>query len=137
MSVVVPRRAINVVAAAANPKQAIIESVGDLKKVHICADMVLIGIYFRPEKTAGGIYRPDANVEEDMWQGKVGLLLASGPDAFKDTHDYTFSEPIPKVGDWVVYKVGDAWSLNINKYPCRLVRDVNIRITLDDPEIVF
>lgn len=136
MSVVTPRRAIGMVASAADPKQAIVKEVGDLSGIKIFRDDVLIGTYIRPEKTSGGIIRPDVNVEEDVWQGKVGLILKFGEDAFVDTADYKFSTA-PNYLDWAVYFIGDAKALTINGYPCRLVRDVNIRMVVDDPQIAF
>lgn len=136
MSVVTPRRAIGIISTAKDPKQAIIKEAGDLSGVGICGDYVLIGTYIRPEKTSGGIIRPDANVEEDVWQGKVGLILKFGMDAFANTDDYKFSF-IPQVHDWAVYFIGDAKALTINGYPCRLIRDVNIRMVVDDPQLVF
>lgn len=138
MAVVVPHRAIEKVASASDPRQAILDAVGDLSGVKIAGDSVLIGTYIRPQKTAGGIIRPDINVQEDVWQGKVGLVLKWGNTAYQDTPEYVFHDA-DKVspGEWGIYKVGDAWSLNINGYPCRLVRDVNIRMQIDDPQIVF
>jgi co-chaperonin GroES (HSP10) len=137
MSVVVPHRAIERVSLASDPKKAIFDIVGDLSGVHLMADTILIGTYIRPQKTAGGIIRPDMNVAEDVWQGKAGLVLKLGPAAFQDTTEYSFGGDTAEVGDWVVYKVGDAWSLNIKGYPCRLLRDVSIRLKVDDPSIVF
>lgn len=136
MSVVVPHKAIEKISAAADPKEAILELVGDISGVHVMGDMVLLGTFIRPEKTAGGIIRPTVNVQEDIWQGKVGIVLKRGPDAFVDTPDYRFSETVES-GEWCIYKVGDAWSLNINNYPCRLVRDINIRLKVDNPLIVL
>lgn len=140
MSVVVPHRAIEAVSNSSDPKKAIQDTVGDLSGVYLMADTVLIGTYIRPQKTAGGIIRPTENVQEDVWQGKAGLILKFGPDAFKDTPDYTFNFDDGgslAVGDWCVYKVGDAWALNINGYPCRLVRDVSIKLKIANPGIVF
>lgn len=136
MAVIVPRRSIGVVASAVDPKQAIIEQVGDLSGEDILKDKVLVGTYIRPEKTSGGIIRPDVNVEEDVWQGKVGLILKFGPDAFKDTDDYKFST-IPALYDWVVYFVGEAKALTLGGYPCRLVRDVGIEMIVKDPNRAF
>lgn len=136
MSVVIPRRSIGVVAASTDPKEAIVKQVGDLSGVRVLKDDVLIGTYIRPEKTSGGIIRPDVNVEEDVWQGKVGLILKFGLDAFIDTDDYKFTT-VPEAGDWVVYFIGDAKALTVNGYPCRLIRDVSIRMIIDDPQIAF
>lgn len=137
MSVVVPHRVIDSIAEAVDPKQAILDAVGDLSGVHLLGDDVLIGIYIRPKKTAGGIIRPDMNVQEDMWQGKVGLVLKLGPNAFVDAEDGHLYEDRAKVGDWVMFFVGDARSVSIRGCPCRLIRDVNIRSTVDDPSIIF
>lgn len=135
-----PHRAIGAVSQSTDPKKTINETVGDLSGIHLMADMVLLGTYIRPEKTAGGIIRPNSNVEEDVFQGKVGLVLKLGPDAFEDTPDYTFNfgpGGKPKVGDWVVFKVGDAWSLGLKGYPCRYIRDVAIKLKVDDPTVIF
>jgi len=140
MGVVVPHKAIKAVSLSKDPKKAILEFVGDLSGVHLMADMVLLGTNIRKERTDGGVYLPDQNVQEDVWQGKVGLILKLGPDAFEDTPDYTFNfgdGGKPKVGDWVVFKVGDAWSLNVKDYPCRYIRDVGIKMKVDDPGVIF
>lgn len=136
MSVVVPHKAIGKISTSDDPRQAIFDTVGSLAGVEVLGDRVLIGTFIRAEKTKGGIIRPDVNIQEDVWQGKAGLVLKLGPDAFKDTPDYHFSRSI-EIGEWCVYQVGDAWSLNINGCPCRLVRDVNIRMVVADPNIVF
>lgn len=140
MPLIIPYVAAQKIATAKDPKQAIRDLVGDLSTIHLTKDDVLIGTYFRPEKTAGGIIRPGGDVSEDAWQGKVGLLLKIGPTAFVDAPDFTFvwDETGPfKVGDWVVYKGGDTWQLSIREFPCRVVRDVNVRMKTDDPNIIF
>lgn len=137
MSVAMPHKAIKFVAqASGDPKRDILKTVGDLSGVDVMGEMVLIGIYIRPEKTAGGIIRPDSNVEEDVYQGKAGLVLKWGPNAFRDETGEFYEQNAP-LGSWCVFKVGDAWSLNINGYPCRLVRDTSIKMTVKDPNIVF
>ena len=138
MGVVVPHKAIDIVANAVNPKKAILDIVGDLSGVHVPRNLVLLGTYFRPQKTAGGIIRPDSNVEEDMWQGKCGLVLKLGTEAFKDSDDYTFApEDKYQVGDWVTYFVNEARSIQIKGYPCRTVRDSGLELKVIDPNIIF
>jgi len=140
MSVVVPHRTIETLSQATTPEQfkkAILSAVGDLSGVSVMYNMVLLGIYIRPEKTAGGIIRPTDNVKEDIWQGKAGLVLKLGPNAFQDDGEAQFYGQKVDVGEWGVFKVGDAWSLEINKVPCRLVRDNNIKLKVADPSIVF
>src|SRR5437879_9689327 len=138
MSVVVPHRAIKVVSETkGDPSRVIMEMVGDLKDIEVIGDMVLVATYIRPEKTSGGIIRPDANKQEDVWQGKVGLVLKWGPDAFIDPATGSVYEQKVNVGEWCVYKIGDAWSFNYRDYPCRLVRDVNIRMKITDPSVIL
>jgi len=137
MSLVLPHKYIQAVAASGDPKKVILETVGSLDDIEIFGDMVLLAIYIRPEKTKGGIYRPDSNKDEDIWQGKVGLVLKWGPDAFVDPESGNLYDQVAQEGDWCVFKVGDAWNLQIKDIPCRLVRDTNIRMKIKDPEAVL
>lgn len=137
MSVVIPRQAIDFVSNSANPKLEMIKKVGDLSKVHVMFNMVLVAQYVRPVMTKGGIIRPTENLEEDVWQGKVGLVLKLGPNAFQDDGDMSFYGQTAEIGEWVVYKTGDAWQLTVGEWPCRLVRDSSIKLKLDDPAIVL
>lgn len=137
MSVATPHKAIATLSRSKNPKMDILEMVGDLAGVEVMFNMVLIGTFIRSERTAGGIIRPDQNVTEDVWQGKAGLVLKLGPNAFVDDDNDVFYGQKVVPGEWVVYKVGDAWSLNINGFPCRLVRDSSIKLKVNDPNIVF
>lgn len=140
MSLALPHRTIENLAQTTSPeefKNAILGAIGDLSGVDVMYNMVLLGIYIRPEKTAGGIYRPASNVDEDIWQGKAGMVLKLGPNAFVDDGEYQFHGQKVNVGEWCVFKVGDAWSLEINKVPCRLVRDSGIKLKVKDPSIVL
>jgi co-chaperonin GroES (HSP10) len=128
-----PHRSIGLVSTAEDPAKAICEIVGNLDDFEIIGDRVLIGIYMRPEKTKGGIIRPDANKEEDVYQGKVGLVLKWGPDAFKNPETGDMYEQVANVGEWVVFKVGDGWQLEVNKMPCRMIKDANIIAKIKDP----
>lgn len=128
---------ITAMSLASNPKLAVTNAVGDLSKVEVFFDLVLLGTYIRPEKTAGGIIRPDSNIQEDEFQGKVGLVLKKGPNAFVDDQDITYGGQNIDVGDWVVFFVGDAKSITINGAPCRLLRASQIRMKVPDPSVVF
>jgi hypothetical protein len=138
MGVVVPHKAIDIVANAKDPKKAILEALGDLSGLRLQANQVCVATYFRPAKTAGGIIRPDINLEEDMWQGKVGLIVKLGPEAFKDSEDYKFAEASRrKVGDWAVYHVNEARNVGVKGYPCRFMADSAIKAEVDDPNMIF
>ena len=137
MSVVTPYKAIEQISQATDQRQAIVDAVGDLSDIEIIGDLVLLGIYISKEKTKGGIILPTATKAEDVWQGKVGLVLKWGPDAFVDSDTGSPFEQNIGVGEWGVFKVGDAWSLNIRGVPCKLVRDTSLRMKVKDPSIIF
>ena len=137
MSIVLPRQSIDKVSQSADPKSAMVKAVGDLSGIEVMYNMVLVATYVRPSLTRGGIIRPDSNVEEDVWQGKVGLVLKLGPNAFESDDEFDFKGQKADVGDWCVFKVGDAWQLTVGQWPCRLVRDSSIRLKLNDPTIVL
>lgn len=137
MSVLIPSRSIEIVSKAQDPKAEILKLVGDLSGIDIMYNMVLLAVYVRPQVTKGGIIRPTQNQEEDVWQGKAGLVLKLGKDAFEDDNDTSFNGQRADIGEWVVFKVGDAWQVQIREWPCRLVRDSSIKMKVNDPSIII
>lgn len=122
---------------AADPKQAIFDAVGDLDSFTIFHNQILVVTYVRPETTAGGIIRPNQNVDEDEYQGKVGLVVKVGPTAFLDTVEEDFQGQSVSVGDWVVYRTGDGWQLTIRDTACRILTDRTIRLKIKQPGDIF
>lgn len=137
MALAFSRTTVEKFSQANDPKKAILDHVGDLSGVEVLSNAILIAIYVRPEKTAGGIYRPGSNIQEDLWQGKAGLILKLGNEAFKDTDQNKFNGYTLKVGDWVAFRINDSWMLHVKNTPCRLVQDINIKLKLTDPSVVF
>lgn len=139
MSVVTPHRAIKAVEDSKGDVRHIIHKmVGDLSGIEIIGDMVLVATYIRRvAKTAGGIWLPDSSKQEDVWQGKAGLVLKWGPDAFRDPDSGEVYEQNVAPGEWCVFKVGDGWQVGLRDYPCRLVRDVSIKMKISDPDIIL
>lgn len=135
--IVLPRRSLGAVAASGDFKEEVLKQVGDLGDVDIMFNMVLVACYVRPEKTSGGIYLTQTSQEEDVYQGKVGLVLKLGPNAFESDDEFDFKGQGAQIGEWVVYKVGDAWQLQVGQWPCRLVRDSAIRMKVKDPQKVI
>lgn len=134
---VVSAQKIQEISQSDDPARAILKAVGDLSKEEVLGDLVLVGVYIRPEKTKGGIYRPQENIREDEFQGKVGMVLKAGPLAFADWEPDDFKGQWAKSGTWVVYAVKDGWSVTINETPCRLVPYERLRMKLSRPEVVF
>lgn len=128
---------IEKISRASDPKRAIFDSVGDLSGIDILFNHILIGIYFRPERTAGGIIRPVDNIREDQFQGKCGLVLKKGPLAFRDDEVNKFMGQNVEIGDWIVFRISDGWSVTVNETPCRMLEDANIRMKINNPLVVF
>lgn len=121
-------------------KEEIINAVGEnLKEIPLTGAQVLIGIYKRPQKTKGGLILPDQTRDEDIWQGKVGLILKMGAMPMDDNDKQFFGEGnLPKEGDWIVFRPSDGWPISVGKQPCRVLDDRRrIKMKIADPSIVW
>jgi len=56
---------------ATDPKQKLLDDIGDISAFEIFNNQILIAIYVRPQKTKSGILLPDQMRDEDKIQGKV------------------------------------------------------------------
>lgn len=120
-----------------DPADTIRKSVGDIDKMTLTGVQVLIGTYVRPKQTKGGILLTDNQRDEDMYQGKVGLVLKVAPGAFEDGPDAKFYGYKAKVGDWVFYRGADSWSLTVNGQHCRILEDVHVRGGVPGPDMIL
>lgn len=136
MAVVVPKLTIKL-AESTDYKKDLLGKIGDLSGIEVFHNMILVGAYIRPNITKGGIYLAEKTVEEDLWQGKVGLVLKKGPNAFVDDEVTNFHGQNVEPGDWVMYSVHDAFQFDIRGVPVRLVSDRRIKMRLADPESIL
>lgn len=123
-----------------DPKKVILDKVkGVVDDITVMGAQLLIGVYVRPERSAGGIILAQQTRNEDKWQGKVGLVLKKGPLAFVDDGSHNFGDVVPAVGDWVMINVGDtfAFELGGDEQRARVVEDVNVKAILNKPDIVL
>lgn len=119
-----------------DPKQTILNKVGSLDGFHLMGNQVLVGVYVRDK--IGNIIVSDTTKLEDEFQGKVGLILKTGPKAFDREYQEKYGDRVvPKVGDWVTFKVYDSWQQKINKEPCRQMEDTKIRAVVSQPDMVY
>lgn len=124
-------------AHARDPREDIHDKLGKrIANIKVMGARVLVGTYVRPEKTAGGIILTDKSRDEDKYQGKVGLVLKMGPLAFTEDDTHKFPDK-PKVGDWVLFRVGDTWPLLIGDQDCRFVDDVAVQSIVPGPDMVY
>lgn len=136
------RMKINVSNLAERPanvsfKDAVLEILGDLDGYMVHSDNVLVASYISPAKTAGGIILTDKSMEEDRWQGIIGLVLKMGPQAFKYDGPYKFEGVAPKVGDYVMFHTSDAREVGIKGQSCKIVRSELIRMTVPNPDELY
>lgn len=117
-------------AQAADAKKALIDNVGDISKVRITGQNLFVATYIRPEKTRGGIIRPESNVREDEFQGNVGLVLKVG-EAFnkEDAEDL--------LHQWVMFGYNDGLRYRYNDVPCRTIHVDRVRQIVPDPSKVL
>jgi len=121
-----------------DPRQDILDKVSAyVEEIEVFGAQILVGQFIRPNKTAGGIYLADKTVDEDKYQGKVGLVLKMGPLAFKEDETHDFGGLKVKVGDWVLYRIGDTFPLLIGDHDCRFVEDVAIKAVIARPDSVM
>ena len=119
-----------------DPRQKLLNELGDLSGVEVWHNQVLCAIYVAPEKTAGGIIRPASNIEEDIHQGKTGLIVRTGPQAFSSDKKWLWPDDVG-VGDWVFYRVSDGWACTVNRVKCRMLEDVDVKGRADGPDRVW
>ncbi len=123
-----------------DPKEEIISKLGDiLDGFEILNNEVLLVIYRRPKTTRGGIVLTDRVLDEDKYQGKVGLIVKVGPSC-----DFPTVPPNTPIGlhDWVMIKASDSFALDLlgpdnKEIPCRLVMDKFVRVKITNPGLVW
>ena len=121
-----------------DPKDKILEEVGDHYGFQLMSNQVLVAIYMRPERTKGGVILTDGYRGEDKFQSKVGLLLDNGPSAFVEDGDASwFGKTQFKKGDWLVFRPSDGWSISVNGVPCRILSDTQVKGVVDNPDRVW
>lgn len=110
----------------------------DLDKVEPFNQQVLVAFYIRPAtRTAGGLEIAEEAVDEDRYQGKVGMVLKKGPRAFVDDGPVKFYGQNVEPGDWVVYRSSDGLKGMIGPREVRFIPDVYIKARIDHPDAVF
>jgi co-chaperonin GroES (HSP10) len=120
-----------------DPRADILGKIGDVSGVEITHNNVLLAIYQRPEKTKGGILLTQQNRGEDLYQGKVGLIVGFGPQAFRDPDGRWEWPKDIGLGDWVFIRASDGWNTAVNQVDCRMVADTAIRGRIEHPDQVW
>lgn len=100
---------------------------------------VVTATYFLPHKIGGGsgLYLPDIVHDEALYQGKVGLVIAKGPLAFKDDEHVKFMGQNVEIGDWVVYDIMEGRQFTMDRVHCRRLKDTQIVMRVPDPRLIY
>ena len=122
---------------AIDPKKAILDEIGDLSTFELFNNKILLATYKRPEKTKSGIILTDSNRSEDTFQSKVGLLIKIGPSAFEENAEGWFAGEKFDLGDWIVHRPSDGWSINVHGVDCRILTDTQVQGRAVDPDEVW
>ena len=122
---------------AENPADTIREEMGDISDIEVFHNQVLVAIYIRPEKTKSGLYLSAQTRDEDKYQGKVGLIIKKGADAFVDDSGKWFKGVKLDVGDWIYFRPSDGWQITVHGQLCRILDDTDIRGRIPGPDAVW
>ena len=88
------------------------------------------------EKTKGGILITDDVVERAQVASTCGLVLALGPDCYKDKERYP-DGPWCKKGSWVIFARYAGSRIKIDGGEVRLLNDDEVLATVENPEDIF
>lgn len=108
-----------------------------LDGIQIFHNQILIGVYIRSNVTPGGVHLADQTIDEDKWQGKVGLVLKKGPLAFVSDARNDFGGQDVAAGEWVMYRVSEAPAISVNGVHCRLLEDIHVRGVISTPSFIW
>jgi co-chaperonin GroES (HSP10) len=120
-----------------DPAETIRKEMGNISDIEIFHNQVLVAIYIRPEKTKSGLYLSAQTREEDKYQGKVGLIIKKGADAFVDDSGKWFKGVNLDVGDWIYFRPSDGWQITVHGQLCRILDDTDVRGRIPQPDTVW
>lgn len=116
----------------------------DLSNFEIFPTQILVAHHIRKTVgSSGRLIAADKTQKEDRFQGKAGLVLMMGSNAFKDSSDARFFGFSVSIGDWVLYRASDGWDFDYvlpfstDHVPCRLLLDTDIKARIPRPEVVY
>lgn len=144
---------LKAVSEAEDQKQEILDWIGDASDDVILNDHILVATYARRQfvltKDGKKIWLSDEELIENRYQGKVGLLLKCGPDAFKYNGSFAnitkYQEEsveeyasrcslyTPKPGDWVLYRSSDGYEAALRRAVVKIIPSECVKMIVKDP----
>ena len=113
--------------------------VGDLSGWTVLHEDVLVVTWVSRRTTAGGILLPETSVDEDRWQGILGLVVKLGENAFKlGPYGLPYQGPVPKIGDYITAApVAFYPEVSINNISCKYINDKAIKAIVKNHEVAY
>jgi co-chaperonin GroES (HSP10) len=125
---------------AADPKGFLLDRCAWAKQVTVFHNWVITATYFLPHKIGSGkvtLILPDSVHDEALYQGKVGVVIAKGPLAFRDDDHIKFYDQTVEIGDWVVFDIMEGRQFTMDRIHCRRLKDTQIVMRIPDPRLVY
>lgn len=120
-----------------NPEQFLDTERKEMDKLPKPTGWRLLVLPFRAkQKTKGGVLLTDKAVEDSQLTTTVAMVLATGPDAYKDKDKFP-SGSWCKQGDWVVFGRYAGSRLRIEGGEVRILNDDEILGTIENPEDIL
>ena len=88
------------------------------------------------EKTKGGLVLAETTLEKQQVASQVGLVMAMGPDCYKDKERYP-DGPWCKEKDWIMFARYAGSRIKIEGGEMRLLNDDEVLATIDSPEDIL
>lgn len=140
-------RAIQI-AHAEDPATKLQREIGDISWFKLFGPKLLVATYDPAAgntdvRTKGGIILAQggeaSTLAEYRWQGKIGLVMAVGPLAFRDSGDgrFIFDGMKAEVGDWICYRASDGLQMMIDAHHFRVLDDVHVIGVIPQPDRVY
>jgi co-chaperonin GroES (HSP10) len=125
-----------------DPREKIFKQIGmtkpgEISGLRIHGSRVLVGVYIRPDTLASGIKISDQTINEDVHQGKAGLVLMRGHSAFRSDSNFDFGPDEAKIGEWVMFFHPDGRKTIINGQLCRVLKDQDIAGVIPSPDAIY
>jgi hypothetical protein len=130
-----------------DPKAAILAAIGNIEAEApdlVQFSRILVAVYQRPAITKIGsidlpMQRTEAEQNEDIYQGKVGLIIAMGKQCYQDDENTKFHGVKNNIGDWVWFIPQESKSCSIGGGTifCRLLTEAQIIGRIPDPDYIW
>lgn len=124
----------------ADPRGFLLDRCHWIKSCVVFHNWIITATYYLPDKIGSGkvtLFLPDSVHDEALSQGKVGLVIAKGPLAFRNSANIDFCGQNVEIGDWVQYDIMEGRQFTADRVHCRRLKDTQVVMKLPDPQLVY